>query len=106
MQNPERIHEKTQVFRKDKKCLVTFHFSSKPLNQSWSSTSRIGSIIALLMANFSQESPILTTSAANTDEGPTLPLVRETDRSEKMLSRLELNFMLSFTLFPWDFMKS
>ena len=66
----------------------------------------MGSIIDLLMAKLSQESPTLTISAAIVDDGETRPFREGIDRSEKMPSRLALYFKLNFNLFPCDCMKS
>lgn len=98
--------ESIQLRTQERSCILTFHLSLKPLNHSWSSTPCMGSIIALLMANLSQESPTLTMSAAKVDDGEILPFRDGIDRSEKIPSRLPLYFKLNFDLFPCACMKS
>lgn len=66
----------------------------------------MGSIMALLMAKLSQESPTLTMSAAKVDDGETLPFREGINKSEKMPSRLPLYFRRNFNLLPCDSIKS
>lgn len=60
----------------------------------------MGSIIAFLIAKLSQESPILTMSAARRDVGPTFDFLNDMDRSEKMFSKLPRYFTRNLNLRP------